>query len=282
METAKKGSNNRNFHNFFNKNDIEFAKTLEFEQFLSNTVCELDVDFDVVMVHDPIGEFAFLHETAVIEYKGVLYASWYNCIKVELEGYTPICSRRSFDGGKTWSELEIICEDKSGKILYCPPVYGIQDDKLYMFVNQMVSADHMHALDLYVLNNDTDKFEFVWSKPIPFKVNTNVVSLPNGKLMLPGRIAAMDSFPNTPAVLISDSGKIDGEWRLVRAWYTPNLRLCVLKVPYICLAVMTILKFRLCTYLTTLAKLGVICAPMISLIYLQKYIRANLAITVNT
>ena len=74
----------------------------------------------------------------------------------------------------------------------------------------------MHALDLYLLNNQTDKFEFLWSRPIPFKLNTNVVALPNGKLMLPGRIAERDGFPNTPAVLISDSGKIDAEWRLVK------------------------------------------------------------------
>ena len=55
----------------------------------------------------------------------------------------------------------------------------------------------------------------LWSRPIPFKLNTNVYHLPDGRLMLPGRIAEMDSFPNTPAVLISDSGKIDAQWRLV-------------------------------------------------------------------
>ena len=113
-------------------------------------------------------------------------------------------------------ELEIICQDKSEKIMYCPPVYGICDDRLYMLVNQMVAPDHMHALDLYVLNNETGKFEFLWSRPIPFKLNTNVVTLPNGKLLLPGRVAQLDGFPITPAVLISDSGKIDGEWRLVK------------------------------------------------------------------
>jgi hypothetical protein len=34
--------------------------------------------------------------------------------------------------------------------------------------------------------------------------------------MLPGRIAEMDSFPNTPAVLICDSGNPEDEWRLVK------------------------------------------------------------------
>lgn len=94
-------------------------------------------------------------------------------------------------------------------------MYGICEDKLYMLINEMVSADHIHALDLYVFQEEKDCFEFLWSKPIPFKLNTNVYKMANGKLLLPGRIAELDGFPNTPAVLISDSGKIDDDWRLV-------------------------------------------------------------------
>ena len=118
--------------------------------------------------------------------------------------------------GKTWSKPEIIAEDKSEQILYCPPVYGICDGKLYLLLNQMVAPDHIHSLDLYVLNKATDTFEKLWSRPIPFKLNTNVITLPSGKLLLPGRIGELDRFPNTPAVMISDSGKIDAEWRIVK------------------------------------------------------------------
>ncbi len=203
-------------HDFYDYNDILLAVKMSGIGFIDKNISKFKHDAEVVLVHEPDDRFGFLHEAAIIEYHGVLYASWYNCPKEELKGYTPICGKRSYDGGKTWTDLEVICEDKSGRIMYCPPVYGICDDKLYMIVNQMVAPDHMHALDLYVLNNQTDKFELVWSKPIPFKLNTNVVHLPNGKLMLPGRIGELDGFPNTPAVLISDSGKIDAEWRLVK------------------------------------------------------------------
>ena len=80
----------------------------------------------------------------------------------------------------------------------------------------MVAPDHIHSLDLYILDDETNKFELLWSRPVPFKLNTNVVTLPNGKLMLPGRTRELDGFPNTPAVLISDSSKIDTEWQLVK------------------------------------------------------------------
>lgn len=203
-------------HDFYDYNDMLLAVKMPCIGFIDKKISEFKSDAEVVLVHEPDDRFGFLHETAIIEYHGVLYASWYNCTKYELQGYTPICEKRSYDGGETWTALQIVCEDKSGKILYCPPVYGICDDNLYMFVNQMVAPDHMHALDLYMLNNETDKFELLWSKPIPFKLNTNVITLPNGKLMLPGRIAEPNGFPNTPAVLISDDGKINTEWRLVK------------------------------------------------------------------
>lgn len=204
------------FHEFFTAEDTALAEGLPKQRFLSDTVADVSPQVETVSVCEPNDTFRFLHETAVIAHKGVLYAAWYHNPQHELSGYTPIGGKRSYDGGKTWSDLEILCEDPTGKILYCPPVYGVFDGQLYMFVNQMVGVDLIHALDLYRLNEATDRFELVWSRPIPFKLNTNVLHLPNGKCLLPGRIAEPDGFPNTPAVLISDSGRADGDWRLVK------------------------------------------------------------------
>ena len=209
-------SENAFVYSFYDSDDMNLVSKIDSAEFIGGELKCVNYDKEIIMINEPDERFGFLHEAAIIEYKGVLYASWYNCPKLELTGYTPICGKRSFDGGKTWSELEILCEDKSEKILYCPSVYGICDDKLYMLVNQMVAGDCMHSLDLYVLNCQTDKFEFLWSRPIPFKLNTNVVSLKNGKLMLTGRVGKLDDYPTTPAVLISDSGKIDADWRLVK------------------------------------------------------------------
>jgi len=205
------------YHPFFSEADCRLADMLPSMRFLADSVEELPAD-DVqrVHIHVPDDRFGFLHETAIIEYHGVLYASWYNCTVHELNGYTPICEKRSYDGGKTWTDLQIVADDPAGKILYCPPVYAIDNDRLYLLLNQMVAPDHIHSLDLYCLNPVTDRFEFLWSRPIPFKLNTNAVRLPNGKWLLPGRTGELDRFPNTPAVLISDTGTIDGEWRLVK------------------------------------------------------------------
>ena len=204
-------------HEFYEYDDILIAAEMPSVSFMDIRSTKTGGEnVSVFSVYKPDDKLSFLHEAAIIEYNGVLYASWYNCPKHELKGYTPICGKRSYDGGKTWSELEVIADDKTERILYCPPVYGICDGKLYMFVNQMVAPDHIHSLDLYVLNNENGRFELCWSRDIPFKLNTNVVVLPSGKLMLPGRVGELDGFPNTPAVLISDSGKIDAEWRLVK------------------------------------------------------------------
>lgn len=161
-------------------------------------------------------EYRFLHESAVIEFHGTVFTAWYNNWENELQGETVIRGRRSEDGGSTWSDVELIAKDPEGKLQYCPPVFGICDDQLYLLINTMVSADHMHSLDLYSFNEKDQKFHFCRRHPIPFKMNTNVVHLPNGKLLLPGRIAEPDGFPSTPAVLIADSGKMDDEWRLVK------------------------------------------------------------------
>ena len=204
---------------FFKENDKKLLELIPRESFLR----EIDVwnmqmkkAVSTYEVNRPTSEYRFLHEAAIIEYKGVLFASWYNNEKTELVGRCPIRGRRSCDGGKTWTDVEVIADDESGKIMYCPPVYGISDGKLYMLLNEMVGPDLIHSLDLFLYDEESDKFKLLWSKPIPFKLNTNVCTLKNGKLMLPGRIGELDGFPVTPAVLISDSGKIDAEWRLVK------------------------------------------------------------------
>lgn len=167
-------------------------------------------------VSKPSKDLKFLHEAAIIEFHGKLIAAWYNNKKIELTGYTPIRFAVSENEGANWSAPKTVVGDVSEKILYCPPIFGTDSDCLYMFLNQMVAPDHIHSLDLYIYNEYENSFEFVRSEVIPFKLNTNVYKMDNGKLIIPGRFGELDGFPQIPGVLISDSGKIDAEWRQVK------------------------------------------------------------------
>ena len=205
--------------NYFDEKDRKLHDLMEEIRLLPDRMPDAVASPDIVTreVHYPTSEYRFLHEAAIISFKGVLYTSWYNCHTTELRGRTLIRGRRSSDCGRTWSDVEVIADDNTAGILWCPPVYGIYDDRMWMFMNEMTSADHIHALDLFVLDEETGKFTPVWSLPVAFKLNTNVVTLSDGRLMLPGRVTDhIDGFPDIPVVMISDSGRIDAEWRLVK------------------------------------------------------------------
>ena len=174
-------------------------------------------------VHMPDDEFCFLHEAAIISFKGRLFAAWYNCPKLELLARSPIRFRTSDDKGMTWSEVRTVADDISGKILFCPPVFHIEGGSLYMLINEMVGPDLIHSIDLYEYNEAKEDFEFVFSRPIAHKLNTNSIRLDNGKLILPGRIAEIDHFPNTPSILFSDSGSILGDYRIVKIQKDGNM-----------------------------------------------------------
>jgi len=59
---------------------------------------KLEQSVPVYEVTLPSEEYHFLHEAAVIEYHGILFAAWYNNHRIELEGRTPIRYATSEDG----------------------------------------------------------------------------------------------------------------------------------------------------------------------------------------
>ncbi|MBO4406739.1 MAG: exo-alpha-sialidase [Clostridia bacterium] len=201
---------------FFREEDAALSGMLPSVRLLADGIEEISpAAAETYDVSAPDGDYAFLHEAAVTAFRGTLFASWYNCPEKELSGRTPIRGKRSRDGGRSWSGPETIADDPAGKILFCPPVYGADRGKLYLFLNEMTAPDHIHALSLFTLSPETDVFQRLWTRPVPFKLNANVTELPGGRLLLAGRAGELDGFPNTPAVMLSDGG-IEGEWRLVR------------------------------------------------------------------
>ena len=95
------------YHTFYDENNRHLADLLPFQSFLNDMVEDVALPVTRTMVHEPTDEFGFLHECAIVEFHGVLYAAWYACPQHELSGRTPICGRHSTDGGRTWSGLTV-------------------------------------------------------------------------------------------------------------------------------------------------------------------------------
>ena len=200
---------------FYGEADKRLLAMLPFRRFLAPSLSSLPEEAVTRRIVAFPGEgHRFLHEAAIAGFEGRLFASWYTCPVRELQGYTPIRESRSDDGGRTWSEPRVIADDPGERILFCPPVYAEENGRFYLFLNQMVSPDHIHTLDLYRLDPAEDRFVRLWSRPVPFKLNTNAVRLSSGRLILPGRCGELDGFPNTPAVLIEGPEGIEGAWRM--------------------------------------------------------------------
>lgn len=178
----------------------------------------------VTPVWMPDGRYSFAHEASIISSRGIMFAAWYNCPARELRDESAIRLSLSYDNGASWSSPSTVFSDITGHILYCPPVFGFDRGDVYLFVNEMVSADHIHSLLISRWDYDKECFVTIDRLEIPFKPNTNVCILPGGRFMIPGRAAAeLDGFPDVPAVLLCDSGDMSGPWRMVKVASTPYL-----------------------------------------------------------
>ncbi|MBQ9544070.1 MAG: exo-alpha-sialidase [Clostridia bacterium] len=217
---------------FYDERDREFEAALEKRTLLDGVDPEKLPKYPgarTFSVSFPTKEFSFLHEAAIAAFGGTLYASWYNNPERELRGYTPVRLSRSLDGGKTWTEPETVAGDPEEKLLFCPPVFGTVNGKLYLFINEMVGPDIMHGMRIYLLEGE--KFVFVKRTDVPHKLNANVVTLPDGRLTVPCRYAEPDALPYIPALLFCDGGDPLGEWRVAK---TRETRLLPGQVRYEC------------------------------------------------
>lgn len=176
------------------------------------------------IIQRPDDEFKFLHDCMIVEFKKTLYAAWYNCPEGEMVGRSVIRGRHSNDGGKTWSGISIFVEDKTDTYMYVPPAFAVCNDSLYLLVTRMVGLDMVQDVEIFRLDEATRTFKSVMMIDIPFLPNTNAFRMSNGRLIIAGRCADIPGeMPLFPAVLISDSGRIDAPWRLVKIYPSKTL-----------------------------------------------------------
>jgi hypothetical protein len=94
-----------------------------------------------VLVHRACAEYRFLHDNAVVWHGDTLFAGWYNCPRGEIQDSSSIRGRRSRDGEKTWSEVEVIAADDEGKSIYYVPVAFLSHaNTLYAYISTMTGT----------------------------------------------------------------------------------------------------------------------------------------------
>ena len=75
--------------------------------------------------------YKFLHGAAIIEHNGTLYANWANSPTHENGPDETLQGRRSTDGGKTWTDVEIIAPGFKDAERHSHGILFVHDDKLW-------------------------------------------------------------------------------------------------------------------------------------------------------
>lgn len=163
----------------------------------------------VRIIQRPDEKFKFLHDTMITEFKGSLYAAWYNCPEAECRVTSVIRGRSSDDGGKTWSGIIDMAADPDPSWQYVPPAFAQADGKLYLMVPR--SRKDIQTFEIFRLDEASGKWTHVRSLDSDFLANTNGVRMDNGKMIVGGRHCKT----NKPAMLIFDSGTPEsGAWHI--------------------------------------------------------------------
>jgi len=180
-----------------------------------------------VMVHRAgTDELSFLHDAAIVQHKGTLFAAWYNCPQGEMVGRSLIRGRRSQDGGRTWSDVEVIASDRKKQgIMYVPVAFFSHGGTLYAFVTNMKGGpDLVYDCEAFVLDEKANAWVSRGFIAGPFLPNCAPQPLADGNFVMAGRLAEQPGQkPRIPAVAISRGEKLTEPWSLVRLLPTGQL-----------------------------------------------------------
>lgn len=108
--------------------------------------------------------YKFLHGATIINHNGVLYANWANSPTNENGPHETLQGRRSNDGGKTWSELEVIGPGFEGPDRHSHGILLVHEGKLWTICSRFgvgKSARRFSGLqgEAFILNDATDRWE---------------------------------------------------------------------------------------------------------------------------
>lgn len=159
---------------------------------------------DCRIVHRADEEFPFLHDTMIAELSGRLFMAWYNCTEAEIVGRTVIRGRWSDDGGRSWSEPEIVAQpEPDSDRHYVPVTFQQKGREACAYVTVMRAHDRPEG---YVcMRYQGGEWVRVEGHGEPVLFNTLPVRLPDGRIAVGGRMAERaGDLPFLPIVAISE------------------------------------------------------------------------------
>lgn len=115
-----------------------------------------------VPVHQAIqGEDQFLLGSAIVEHNGVFYANWANSPFDENSDAERVCGKQSIDGGRTWSELDIVAPSHPGELARSHGAYLTHKGELWFFALQFnyTAAGRQVNTEAFVLNENSGQWE---------------------------------------------------------------------------------------------------------------------------
>ena len=162
-------------------------------------------------------DYLFLHDPAIAEHGGRLYAAWYNCPRFEVEEAAVVRAKWSEDQGETWSTAAMLACDDDNKIMYVPPALFSWGGRLYAFVTTQAGRDRVCDCEVFVLDEESDEWKSHGSVGGRFLVNTPPSKMADGNFIMAGRTSDKPGERSQiPAVAISQGDKLAETWRLVR------------------------------------------------------------------
>ncbi len=165
-------------------------------------------------VHQAIeGEYQFLHGAGIINHKGVFYAAWANSPVNENSEDEVVRGRRSYDGGYTWTDIEVIAPDLLGPPSHSHGAFFSHHGDLWYFANRIVPGPDPARADAYKLNETTDQWEPIATVAIDFTPFDEPTLMSNGKWIVGGSMRAL-SGGSAPAVAFFDDDDVT-HWTVV-------------------------------------------------------------------
>lgn len=167
--------------------------------------------------------YRFLHGSAIVQHRGVLYANWANSPTHENGPRETLQGRRSRDGGKTWSDVEMIGPGFVGPERHSHGVLLVHQDRVWTLCARFgkgTKGKRFPGLkaEAFVLNAKTSRWEskgIVMENCWPYD---EPVRMSNGNFITGGQ-----DKDGLPVVAISQGEDLTRKWKTIAIPYDSRL-----------------------------------------------------------